>query len=343
MDATLLTVPPPPLLPALIARQLTMLRVLGRVRMARTDTLRALLYRDVSPATMYRELQRLLEEGLIWRTSLYHGRSSTATTKGTGIRLPYVYGLTEMGLALLRVMDGESDEKSYQRLRYRKADDVADRQIPLAHDLAVSWWCLQLLADARRNPYVMGVFVQTEYVSAVDQQGAVLQRLDALVLLRLNVRSPRSVTGEMPWWDGSGRQAGDIDIRLALEMDTGSEALPVLLAKAVMYRDLTLNGMYLREVGGPLTPVFLVPTFRRMQQIAAEYQLAWPDGIGLIATTQQATHPVHGVLWGDYYNLRDGTEGSLLTPYSQDGRLEVKRGAPISLAQWNQWQTASST
>jgi len=44
------------------------------------------------------------------------------------------------------------------------------------------------------------------------------------------------------------------------------------------------------------------------------------------------------VLWGRYRNLRDGTDGNLLTPYSQDARLEVKRGTPISLAQWNQWQ-----
>ncbi len=60
------------------------------------------------------------------------------------------------------------------------------------------------------------------------------QRIDALVILRLSPEHPRPVeeVGSLPFFDGSDRKEGEIDIRLALEVDKGTEELKVLLEKA---------------------------------------------------------------------------------------------------------------
>ncbi len=71
------------------------------------------------------------------------------------------------------------------------------------------------------------------------------QRIDALVILRFSPDSLRPVehVGLLPFFDGSNRNAGEVDVRLALEVDKGTEELKVLLEKAEKYRDLHRAGI----------------------------------------------------------------------------------------------------
>jgi hypothetical protein len=127
-----------------------------------------------------------------------------------------------------------------------------------------------------------------------------------------------------------------VDIRLALEVDRGTEELRVLLEKALAYRELTFEGAYTKVLGGPVLPVFLVPSARRAAQIATEFRDAWPDGWGVVSTPQQANHPTGGVLWGKYLSLANGTPFPLLTaiPVDQEGRVSFQ--TLCSLERWQQ-------
>jgi hypothetical protein len=132
------------------------------------------------------------------------------------------------------------------------------------------------------------------------------------VIIRVT-RTPQPIDpARWPWFDGTPRRADEIDIRLALEIDRGTESLPVLLGKGATYRDLHAQGTYNQAFGGPVLPVFLAPTPRRVAQIAREWRDIWPQGWGVISTPRSAAFP-HGVLWGDYRTLTEAQPFPLLS------------------------------
>lgn len=314
-----------------LLRHTELLRLLGRLEVMSTQQIRRMIYPTMPRATFYRTLTRLCEEGLMRRSAVPYGvMRRRAGERATPLRHPYVYHLLPAGREFLRTAGAEDDAGALDLLKVR------DSQKPIAaatlrHDLLVSWWCSSLIQDLRRNVFCSRIYIQVEFVAHETQ------RMDALVIARFDRAQARTVTEQIPWFDGTPRVAGEGEIRLALEVDRGTEALKILMEKGRAYRNLTADGTYYRRLGGAVTPVFLVPTRMRARQIAAEWRHVWPDGWGLISTPPAADHPEHGALWGKYVLLTNLQQEIPLMHEivgGADGRPE--RRSVMSLAQWEQ-------
>jgi hypothetical protein len=275
----------------------------------------------------------LLGHELIWRTRVpltARMEPEAAGRRRPPLKSPFVYGLTPRGKALLDTLEIEHDQRSLDGLRCRDPQERVVSPNTIAHDLQAAWWCASLLLEVQRSPWCHSVFVQVEFTVHARQ------RFDALVILRLNPTTPRATVGRIPWFDGTPRRPDEVEVRLALEIDRGTEPLPILLQKAVAYRDLTASGVYHQAFGGPVLPVFLVPTARRAGQIAREWQAAWPDGWGVISLVRAADHPEHGTLWGDYRGLCDSAPTPLLTALVQEASGRIWLQPVFTLAQWQE-------
>ncbi|MBX0330070.1 replication-relaxation family protein [Oscillochloris sp. ZM17-4] len=316
-----------PGVPPLEARQVALLRLLGRIELADRAIIAQTIYQGYGASTLKRDLLALYTHRLIWRapapptlralTPANHG-----STGRVGGRRRHVYGLSHEGLALLDQLEVEPDPRSLAGLKARDARGRYPSPSTLGHDLQVAWWCASLLEGLRRLPWCHSVFCQCEFV--VSER----QRIDAMVVARFDLTTPRADMETLPWFDGTPLRPGQVERRWALELDTGTEALPVLLRKFVCYRDHHADGVYAQIFGGPLLLVLLVQTPRRAGQLATEFQAAWPDGWGLVSLPHAADHPAHGALWGQYRRLRDSQAQALLAGLPDDP-------APLlTLAQW---------
>ena len=200
----------------------------------------------------------------------------------------------------------------------------------MAHDLQVSWFCTNAQLSAARNRCCRQIYVQTEFYPEKRQ------RIDALIMLRLSPDHPRptSEVGRIPFFDGTPRQSGHIDIRLALEIDRGSKELKVLLEKIEKYRDLTQLGVYDQTIGGPILVVFIVQTPRRAGQLARQFQDIWPSGWGVVSTPQSANHLQDGVLWGRYKSLATGAPFDLLSQLVANAAGQMQCFPTVSREDW---------
>jgi hypothetical protein len=315
-----------------------LLRLLGRLELAQTPVLRALVFPTVSPRTMYYRLAHLTQRRYLWMERVAWNR--TPAGRGTGRRppprQPQVWGLTPRGRDLLRDLGVEPDPHSLASLKTRDLRQKPLSPLTLTHDLLASWWCAACLLSLRDNALVRSVFCQVEFISHARQ------RIDALLMIRLRAPGqprPADELGRIPWFDGTNRRNGEIELRLALEVDRGTEQLVTLLEKAICYRDLHADGTYTRTLGGPVLPVFLVPPGRRGGQIAREWQDAWEDGWGVSATVEAADHPQHGPLWGRYQSMRMGDKARplpLLTRLVVTSVGKVQFHPTVTLEQWLQ-------
>ncbi len=287
-------------------RETALLQGLGRLEFMSSQMIKALYYQDAVRWTMQRHLNHLLKIGLIWRTKTHIEHLRPRETGANGRlkpppKSPYIYGLTPEGKNHLATLAVEPYALSFDALRTRdrRAPDVAKAQ--LTHDLLASAWCVSLIDAARRCAMLDGVFCHVEYVSDARQ------RIDALLMLRFNMQQrTQSAPGWLiPWHDGTPDGPHHRTVRFALEIDRGTEQLKILMAKGLMYRTLTAENVYQKTLGGPVTPVFLVPPGKRAAQIAREWQAAWPGGAGIISNPIKANHPEYGVLWGEYFTMTD--------------------------------------
>src|SRR5262249_10939540 len=224
----------------------------------------------------------------------------------------------------------EHDPLTFDRLVSRDPRGRKPDLRTLAHDLQVSWWCLNVILDATGNRYCRKVYVQTEFYPEKSQ------RIDALMILRLSPDNARPVVemGSIPFFDGAELQPGEMDIRFALEVDKGTEELKVLLEKAEKYRDLHKAGIYTATLGGPVLPIFLVQTARRAAQIAREFQDIWPSGWGVVATPFSANSGRDGLLWGKYRTLSTAEPYDLLTNMVVDWQGRVQCFPALSREEW---------
>jgi hypothetical protein len=280
-----------------IARHTELLRLLGRLEIMTTRQIMLMAYPDRNPRTVHRYLERLVGEDVLYRTSARYGMIYRQPEADTPLKHPHIYGLTPTGREFLGALQAEPDEETLQRLKVRDPKAKRLTAATLAHNLQVSWWCSALIQELRRNRFCTRVFVQVEFISHETQ------RIDALVIARFSTRYPREVSAHIPWFDGTARLADEGEIRLALEVDRGTEPLRVLMEKGRAYRNLTAEGVYYRRLGGAVVPVFLVPSGQRARQIAAEWRQVWPEGWGVISTPPAADDPEHGTLWGRYLLL----------------------------------------
>jgi hypothetical protein len=320
----------PSALPLLDDREVLLLRLLGRLDMMTLKQIQQAVYPTYSGRGMQNRLDHLLQNDLLWRvqtrTVAANHAAEYSKVRKQGA---YAYGLADQGKELLNTLEVERDPLTLERLRSRDPKGRKPDLRTISHDLQVSWLCLNILLSAAQNRYCRQVYVQTEFYPEKSQ------RIDALVIIRLCPDHPRPLDsiGSIPFFDGSERRAGEIDVRLALEVDKGTEELKVLLEKAAKYRDLHKAGIYTATLGGPVLPVFMVQTPRRAAQIAREFQDIWPTGWG-VAGTPFSANSRDGVLWGKYLTLTASEPFNLLTHLIVDTHGRVQFFPAISRDEW---------
>jgi hypothetical protein len=277
-------------------------------------------------------LQYLLDDDLLWRVQT-RAVAANHAAEYTRVRKQgaFAYGLSHQGKELLNTLEVEQEPLTFERLVSRDSKGRKPDLRTLSHDLQVSWWCLNVIMTATQNRACRKIYVQTEFYPEKSQ------RIDALVILRLNPDNLRPVedVGSITFFDGTERRDGEIDIRLALEVDKGTEELKVLLEKAEKYRDRHKAGIYTATLGGPVLPVFLVQTPRRAAQIAREYQDVWPTGWG-VAGTPFSVNSRDSVLWGKYKSLTTSQPFDLLTNMVVDTHGRVQFFPTMSREGWRQ-------
>jgi len=316
-------------LPHVGARELGVLRLLGRLEFVPTNWIHRLIFPDRSYSTTARALQDLHGLGCIWQTRATMAQVDPREAGGNWQsrtpppRQPLVWGLTPEGKEMLLANDAEHDDASYQALKVRDRRSPNVSKTKLIHDLLAAGWCAAVIDQLRRCPMVQAIRCQVEFESAhYPDTGQVKQRFDALLGVRfVPQRSRQECAGwDIPWWDDITPQEQHTTIWFALEVDRGTEKLSVLLAKGVMYRDLTHDGTYKRILGANVVPVFLVPPGKRASQIAREWQDAWPQNPGIISTPAKLNDHPFGPLMGTYYTMKDNPaqETRLLKGLIQD-------------------------
>jgi hypothetical protein len=312
------------------AQEAALLRLLLRLEFVSARHIHTLIYPGVHRTTVWRTLNRLHQERLIWRKAVGGQRVPGAAGRGgtPAQATPHLYGLTPHGLEAVQACDDHPEALERAIVRDWKNPEVKLSQ--LAHDMLVIDWCVSALAEARQSSLVQGVRCVLEYISVVDAEGKPRQRFDALFLLQFGEPNwkPRQ-----PWtipWATVDHHGGPQHC-LSIEVDRGTEKLATLMGKAIMYGDLTRYGFYERGLGGPVLPVFLVPTTRRAAQIAREWRQGWPGGPGVIAPFGPAQDSPYGALWGRYRAMADPAmprqtlfEGTGITlEYWQTARLDT--------------------
>lgn len=322
----------PPSMPDVDDRMTELLRTLGRLEFMLAPQIKALIYPDMGARTMYRHLAHLLAHELIWRMPVNLERRAERVRDGRPVpppRSPAAYGLSVAGKALLEALEVEHDQRSLDGLKARDARGRRPAPSTMAHDLQTSWWCASAILAARRHRHCQRIFVQVEYVVSREQ------RIDAVLILRFDWSAARvrPAVYRTPWFDGTPRRASEVEVRLALEVDRGTEPLTVLLGKADRYRQLTATGVYGQVFGGPVLPVFIVPNKTRAAQIGREWRDGWPGGWGVVAVDRAAEHPRYGCLWGNYRALIGGQPFALLTELAQEG-AQVRPRQAATLAEW---------
>lgn len=322
-------------LPRLDQADIFLLRLLGRLELLTTQNIHEAVFPHLTIGAVRQRLRRLVEAELVWvaKTRVLAVSKSGEYAK-TNRTSALVFGLGTEGKEVLAVYETEPDLLSLEQLKNRDAKGRKPATQTMPHDLQVAWWCLNVIGFAARHKHCHGIYVQVEFTAKFGQ------RMDALVILRMNPKVNRDV-GDMydiPFFDGSPPAEDDIDIRLALEVDKGTEPLKVLLEKGEAYRNFTATGVYTSAVGGPVLPVFIAQTDRRAKQIAAEYRAIWPDGWGVVSTPSRAHNIQDGVLWGDYRSMTTGKHFVLMTDLSvqKDGRVMF-----VPLYNLNEWAKAS--
>lgn len=321
----------PSAFPPLDAQEIALLRVLGRLELMTLQQIRQLIFPHLTENGAQKRLNRLIADELLWR-----GYSRTVAAnlallpQKVRTRGAYVYGLLDNAKALLESMEVETDPLTLGRLRSRDGRGRKPDTRTMSHDLQVSWWCMNVLLSAARNRYVSQVYVQTEFY---PEKG---QRMDALVILRLCPSSPRDTPtiGPIPFFDGRARRRDEVDVVLALEVDTGSEQLSVLLRKAEKYRDLHKTGVYAAAFGAPVLVTFLVQNTLRADRIGEQFRTIWPNGWGVAGTPQGVNSKLDGVLWGRYVSLVDGAPFALLSQLAVDERGGVTFREVVSRSSW---------
>lgn len=321
----------PSALPLLDEREVLLLRLLGRLDLMTLTQIQQAIYPTYTTRGVQKRLQYLMDDDLIWRvqTRLVAANHAAEYAK-VRKQGAFAYGLADQGKELLNTLEVEHDPLSFDRLVSRDPRGRKPDLRTLAHDLQVSWWCLNVILDATENRYCRRVYVQTEFYPEKSQ------RIDALMIVRLSPDNTRPVAemGSIPFFDGAELRPGEIDIRFALEVDKGTEELKVLLEKAEKYRDLHKAGIYTATLGGPVLPIFLVQTARRAAQIAREFQDIWPSGWGVVATPFSANAGSDGLLWGKYRTFSKAEPYDLLTNMVVDRQGRVQFFPALSRAEW---------
>jgi hypothetical protein len=345
-------------------REVAVLRLLGRLGVARMADLWQLVLLGLAQRTTQDLVLRLEQRGLIWSAA----GPAAPTPRSDGSLGPprpvRVFGLTPAGRTLLDRLGIEPDGPRQQWLIARerqrpiehprsesgrgkgkakpRARSIDPADLDLPQELLTASWCASVLDHARRTPQCVGMQCYTQVVTARDGETP-LQTLSAYVLLAFDPRQQRFTREpwELPWLDGAPA-AHLRTVRLALLTDIGTMALPTLIQELRVFPRLAMQGGYRTLFGEVPRPVVLTVPGNRAREVflacrdslavgelpaeqRARLEPALQQTLGqlIVASTDKAEHPAHGVLWGSYTQVRDGQRTHLLSGLG----LEVEQWA----------------
>ncbi len=327
-----------PTSPGIDPRQILTLRMLGRLRYMHTAQIREMLYPRTNPQTVRRHLADMEKRRLIWCRTIPHAtmprKPNQRGRRQLPIRLPYMYGLTPEGKHVLAALDAEPDEYSLNALAVSKTPQ--DDRLTIGHDLYVSWWVGRLFYELRCNPYVVAVFIESEMTTVAKRQ-----RADCVIIIRFST-TPHTIDQRdmlsWPFFTGDPRQADEIDVRLALEVDRGTEEPKVIFNKAHTYGSLHAAGTYHTLFSGPIVPVFTVPDEYRRRRIAREWRDGWPGGWGFIALERSVISD-GSIICGDYRSLYADERVNLTTRMGIEPGGQLYRPMPVFTEE--QWRATT--
>jgi len=287
--------------PPTSARELAVLRLLGRLGAVMGQTIHDLVCFDQHENTCRNMLNRMSKRKLIWEATV-----ANVDDAGRSLgRAPNAYGLTDDGRQLLDAFGTEPHDGTFERLIYRsKQAPFAPAKLTLTHDTYVSDWCASLLDQVRRTPTLAAVQVQRHYALAAPD-GAPLQTIGAVIVLAFD---PELTTfgrpgWMLPWLSDGPMPASWRVVRLALEVDTGAMSMRSVFELARTYQTLSENGTYQRLLGGKPRPVIVTPSSRRARAVAEVWMGAWENSPALLSSIDRTCHREYGVLWGTYKAL----------------------------------------
>ncbi len=281
-----------------------------------------------------RALERLMGMQMVWREARrslpgYRGHSDGRLSGG------WYYGLTEMGRAWAAA---RMPELQVLHCITREGYLSQAERRTITHSVDCTEYCTRMIEYLRDHPLTLGMFFETESTVL----GAHL-RIDCLIRLRLYRRTPAgsgAAAALPPWhvpWLPTLRVptvAGALDATFALEIDEGSETLPILEGKARNYRRTFSQGVPggQRLVGAgsqtPAAPVvhwqkvlcatdagddiaaqapyFPIPVFvltsdQRLANVWEAWRQGWP-GAEVRMTTWAHLHRARSVLSAPYLN-----------------------------------------
>lgn len=288
-------------------RELAMLRVLGRLGPTRMSDLASLVLVGLAERTIQRFTRRLLDRGLIWETRAAGEQTTRADGRPGPPRSQRVFGLTVEGKALLDAIGAEDTGTTLDRLLVRDRRAPPPSASALVGDLLISAWCAAVLDQARRAPMLIGARCHAKLVTALDAETKQpLQTVGAYLELIFDVqhRTYDRPGWQLPWFDVPAPKGCRV-VRFLLEVDTGRQAIPMIIRQAHSYAGLQKNGTYTKLLGDMPLPVILTLPGQRAHEVRQAWQDAWPTTPAVLASAAKAEHPEYGALWGTYSTVKD--------------------------------------
>jgi hypothetical protein len=300
----------------MVERQIELLRLLGRLKVADAQTLFRSLYDGrFDIRTTYNDLTCMSKQRYIWEAKvsavIWARRQPQEQPPG---RNRTVYGLSRAGHRFLTELCVEPDPRSAELLVHRDTRGAAPNQAELEHDLQVSWWCASVVRGLRLIPWCSSIYLQAAHPVSKGQ------RVDALLIARFDPYRHRANLDAIPWFDGARCGDHEFELRWALELDNGTQSFRTLVDRFVLHRDMHARGAYQRLFGGEVIPVLIAQIPERAAHLAAEYSRAWPEGWGLISTPDAsgARSSPFGPLWGTYVDMNNQYKVPLLSMIVRD-------------------------
>ncbi len=190
-------------------------------------------------------LKRLLMADLIWQTSWRFLPGYRAQQRGA-VSGGWFYGLTERGRA--RAMESMPQLRTIHCTTRENYLSATERRT-MIHSSHYTEYCTGLIEELRNHPLVAGLFFETESTILGDHL-----RMDGLVRIRMRQTPPQQVIGArppwfVPWLPGlrDALEPGMVELTFAIEIDEGTEELPVIQRKGENYKRTYLGGMQLLD------------------------------------------------------------------------------------------------
>jgi hypothetical protein len=254
--------------------------------------------------TVQRLMVSLLEMEYVTRRRWSLAREvSNGVRAGGPLRQDTMWGLDRRGREAVREHDA-----------YPLSALAARHKRLLPHDTQTAELLVRAI-ELGRPAGLSGVYVEREVRLDPPKRRPIM---DALLVLRTGGGYDRDDT--VPW-TRDPHVAGEKRRRYAVENDRGSEAISVIVGKAVAYQAAG-SREWLARYGRPFpTPLWLVPNERRLKAILNAWRVAWPRGRWIMTTDAWLAHD----RWVEY--VKGATrERGLFQPQVADGEAEVAEG-----------------